>query len=89
VTDAGQHGGLRLMSEGSARYVPYRRPAPGAPNVAIIVLDDIGFAQLGCFGAAIATPNIDRLAAAVGLRYEPVRRSGRASPALPSYLVPD
>ena len=68
MTDAGQRGGVRLMSEGTARYVPYRRPRPGAPNVLIIVLDDIGFAQLGCFGGAIATPNIDRLAAG-GLRY--------------------
>ena len=56
------------MSEGTARYVPYRRPGAGAPNVVIIVLDDIGFAQLGCFGSAIATPSIDRLAAG-GLRY--------------------
>jgi arylsulfatase A-like enzyme len=56
------------MSEGSPRYVPYRKPARGAPNVVIIVLDDVGFAQLGCFGSAIATPSIDRLAAG-GLRY--------------------
>jgi arylsulfatase A-like enzyme len=56
------------MSEGTARYIPYRRPGAGAPNVVIIVLDDIGFAQLGCFGSAIATPSIDRLAAD-GLRY--------------------
>ncbi len=56
------------MHEGSARYVPYRRPRAGAPNVVIIVLDDIGFAQLGCFGSVIATPSIDRLASG-GLRY--------------------
>jgi|HubBroStandDraft_5_1064220.scaffolds.fasta_scaffold23945_1 arylsulfatase A-like enzyme len=59
---------ITRMSEGTATYVPYRRPAPGAPNVVLIVLDDIGFAQLGCFGSAIATPSIDRLAAG-GLRY--------------------
>ncbi|MGE0304391.1 MAG: arylsulfatase, partial [Acidimicrobiia bacterium] len=34
----------------------------------MIVLDDVGFGQLGCFGAPIATPHIDRLADA-GLRY--------------------
>ena len=34
----------------------------------MIVLDDLGFAQLGCYGAEIATPNIDRLADN-GLRY--------------------
>ena len=38
------------------------------PNVVMIVLDDLGFAQLGCYGAGIATPNIDRLADE-GLRY--------------------
>ena len=40
----------------------------GAPNVVMIVLDDLGFAQLGCYGAEIATPNIDLLADD-GLRY--------------------
>jgi arylsulfatase A-like enzyme len=38
------------------------------PNVVLIVLDDVGFGQLGCFGSPIATPNIDRLARE-GLRY--------------------
>ena len=42
------------------------RPEPpeGAPNVVLIVLDDVGYAQLGCYGSDIDTPNIDRLAAA-------------------------
>jgi len=38
------------------------------PNVVVIVLDDVGFGQLGCMGSPIATPNIDRLAER-GLRY--------------------
>src|SRR3954463_9646166 len=50
------------------RFVPYPAPGPDAPNVLMVVLDDIGFAQLGCFGSGIATPHIDRLAAE-GLRY--------------------
>jgi arylsulfatase A-like enzyme len=68
LAESGPRGAVRRMSEGSARYVPYPRPPAGAPNVVMIVLDDIGFAQLGCFGSAVATPGIDRLAAA-GLRY--------------------
>ncbi len=36
--------------------------AIGKPNVVMIVLDDTGFAHLGCYGSTIATPNIDRLA---------------------------
>src|SRR3954470_15172859 len=43
-------------------------PSVGAPNVVMIVLDDVGFGQLGCFGGPIATPYIDGLAEA-GLRY--------------------
>lgn len=38
------------------------------PNIIYIVLDDLGFAQLGCYGSNIHTPNIDRLAQE-GLRY--------------------
>jgi arylsulfatase A-like enzyme len=56
------------MSDSEPSFVPYPRPPEGAPNVVMILLDDVGFAQLGCFGSAIATPNIDRLAAD-GLRY--------------------
>ena len=44
-----------------------RAPA-GAPNVVIVVLDDVGYAQLGCYGSDIATPNMDRLATG-GLQY--------------------
>ena len=50
------------------RFVEYAKAPDGAPNVVMVVLDDVGFAQLGCFGATINTPNIDRLAAQ-GLRY--------------------
>lgn len=44
------------------------RQRNGAPNVVMIVLDDLGFADLGCYGSAIATPSIDSLATE-GLRY--------------------
>jgi arylsulfatase A-like enzyme len=37
-------------------------PGAGAPNVVIVLLDDTGFAQLGCYGSDIETPNIDALA---------------------------
>jgi arylsulfatase A-like enzyme len=56
------------MSEATPAFVPYRRPPDGAPNVLMIVLDDVGFGQLGCFGAPMETPRIDTLAAD-GLRY--------------------
>ena len=44
------------------------RPPAGAPNIVVILLDDLGFSDLGCFGAELHTPTIDRLAAG-GLRF--------------------
>ncbi len=44
------------------------KPHAGAPNVVVVVFDDLGFAQLGSFGSDIKTPAIDGLAAG-GLRY--------------------
>ncbi|MFO1116918.1 MAG: arylsulfatase [Beijerinckiaceae bacterium] len=41
---------------------------PGAPNILIVLFDDVGFSDFGCYGSAIRTPTIDRLAAE-GLRY--------------------
>lgn len=39
------------------------------PNFLIIVADDLGFSDLGCFGGEIRTPNIDRLALNGGIRF--------------------
>ena len=43
-------------------WPPDPEPPAGAPNVLMIVLDDVGFAQLGCYGSDIATPTLDGLA---------------------------
>lgn len=49
-----------------ASAAPRRSSRP--PNIVTIVLDDVGFSDLGCFGAEIRTPNMDKLASR-GLRY--------------------
>ncbi|MFZ9532818.1 MAG: hypothetical protein ACO29D_05040, partial [Ilumatobacteraceae bacterium] len=36
---------------------------PGSPNIVVVLLDDVGFAQFGCYGSDIATPTFDALAA--------------------------
>ncbi|MFM7749114.1 MAG: sulfatase-like hydrolase/transferase, partial [Opitutaceae bacterium] len=51
-----------------ARWPEPRRAPAGAPNVLIVLWDDVGFGQFGCYGSPLATPTVDRLAAG-GLRY--------------------
>ena len=55
------------------------RAEAGAPNVLFIVLDDIGYGQLGCFGGLFETPNIDR-ARRGGLRYTNLHTTALCSP---------
>ena len=51
----------------SSESTPWWPPLPsapdGAPNVVVVLLDDVGYAQFGCYGSTIATPTFDRLAA--------------------------
>ena len=42
-----------------------KRAKAGAPNVLFIVLDDVGFGQLGCYGSPLHTPQMDALARTV------------------------
>ena len=69
----------RTISESTASFAPPPVPPTGAPNVVLIVLDDLGFAQLGCFGSDVATPHIDALAAG-GLRYNRFHVTSLCSP---------
>jgi arylsulfatase A-like enzyme len=69
----------RTIRESEPSFTPVPRPPAGAPNVVMIVLDDLGFAQLGCFGSSIATPVVDALAAG-GLRYNRFHVTALCSP---------
>jgi arylsulfatase len=69
----------RTTDESTPAWPKPLRAMPGAPNVLMIVLDDTGYGQLGCYGSPIATPNIDRLAAG-GLRYTNMHSTALCSP---------
>ncbi|MBW2640099.1 MAG: arylsulfatase [Deltaproteobacteria bacterium] len=60
-------------------WAPEKRPSKDAPNVIIFLLDDVGFAQVGCFGGLIETPNIDKLADN-GLRFNNFHTTALCSP---------
>jgi arylsulfatase len=60
-------------------WPPEPTPAAGSPNVLLVVLDDVGYAQLGCYGSDIETPVIDGLAAA-GVRLANFHTTSLCSP---------
>jgi len=55
------------------------RPPKGAPNVLIILLDDVGFGASSAFGGPCQTPNFEKLAAN-GLRYNRFHTTALCSP---------
>jgi len=56
------------------------------PNVVLILNDDMGYSDLGCYGGEIETPNLDRLAAG-GLRFSSFYNTARCSPSRASLLT--
>jgi arylsulfatase A-like enzyme len=60
-------------------WPPEPAPPPGSPNVLLVVLDDVGYAQLGCYGSDIETPAIDGLAAG-GVRLANFHTTSLCSP---------
>jgi arylsulfatase len=69
---------LSFADSHPAYQKPRTAPA-GAPNIITIILDDVGFSDLGCYGSEIPTPHFDALAAQ-GLRYANFRTTAMCSP---------
>jgi len=61
--------------------------APGVkPNIVLIMADDMGFSDIGCYGGEIHTPNLDSLAAG-GLRFTQFYNAARCCPTRASLLT--
>ena len=58
-TSSGRIG--RTYHSSEPWYPP--RPTPAGPDVVVVLFDDLGFADLGCYGAEVRTPHLDALAA--------------------------
>ncbi|MGB7301525.1 MAG: arylsulfatase [Burkholderiaceae bacterium] len=75
------------MNQSSPPHWPEpARPPAGAPNVLIVMLDDVGFADFGCYGSEIETPTIDRLAHD-GLRFTSFHTTAMCSTTRASLLT--
>ncbi len=57
-----------------------------APNVVVILVDDMGYSDLGCYGSEIPTPNLDGLAAG-GVRFTSFYNTGRCCPTRAALLT--
>jgi arylsulfatase A-like enzyme len=58
----------RTLQDSRPWWRPRQVAPDGAPNIVVVLLDDLGFSDFGCYGGEIRTPNIDALAAG-GLRF--------------------
>ena len=69
-------------------YGPVATGEPNSkpPNIVVILSDDMGFSDLGCYGGEIATPNLDALAAQ-GLRFTQFYNTARCCPTRASLLT--
>src|SRR5687768_280212 len=56
------------------------------PNVVLVLVDDMGFSDIGCYGGEITTPNLDRLARQ-GVRMSQFYNTARCSPSRASLLT--
>lgn len=76
----------RTYRDAAPNWPQRERPPADAPNIIVVVLDDIGFAQLGSYGGPVATPNFDRVAQR-GLRYANFHTAPVCSPTRAALLT--
>ncbi len=86
---ARRDGKARLLALACLAGCAVSAPPPQAgarPNIVLILADDLGFSDLGCYGGEISTPTLDRLAAG-GLRFTQFYNAARCCPTRASLLT--
>ena len=76
----------RTLRESEPWFDEPSHPGEGAPNVVLVLFDDTGFAQFGCYGSTIDTPHVDALARA-GLQFTNFHVTPLCSPTRASLLT--
>ncbi len=76
----------RTLSESTPWWPTPNHPRAGAPNVVVMLIDDLGFSHFNCFGSDLETPSIDKLAQG-GLRYSNFHVTPLCSPTRAALLT--
>jgi arylsulfatase A-like enzyme len=77
---------LIVLLAGHATAVAAEPPSRPRPNIVVILSDDMGFSDVGCYGSEIETPTLDRLARD-GLRFTQFYNTARCCPTRASLLT--
>lgn len=64
-----------------------RKTHPTRPNIVVLLADDLGFSDVGCFGSEIRTPHIDSLARDGGVRFSQMYNCARCCPSRAALLT--
>ncbi|MDH3705976.1 MAG: arylsulfatase [Acidimicrobiia bacterium] len=76
----------RVVGTSTPAWPPYPQAPDGAPNVVVMLADDLGFADLGCYGSEIDTPRLDQVARD-GLQFTNFHVNPMCSPTRASLLT--
>lgn len=74
------------VAQATVPYADYEPPAGDPPNIVIVLADDSGYSDLGCYGSEIQTPNLDALGTN-GLRFTQFYNTARCSPTRASLMT--
>jgi len=78
--------GRTYQDSDPATFPQIVRPPKGAPNIVLVLLDDVGFGQFSVFGGGVSAPNMERLASQ-GLRYNRFHTTALCSPTRAAMLT--
>jgi len=76
----------RLITQSTPSKLGRNSAPEGAPNIVLILLDDVGFGSFGTFGGPVPTPTLDRIAN-IGLRYNQFHTTALCSPTRAAMLT--
>jgi arylsulfatase len=77
---------LLALSLATHAVTPLDNDQSTRPNIVVVLVDDVGFSDIGCYGSEIPTPNLDRLAAG-GVRFTQFYNTARCSPTRASLIT--